>query len=211
MKYEIEKYKIWNWKSPVVLHWILNPGVAFNELVLGQTIPRVMLIERERKKPFSQRSLVPCPHCGTMHSGLKWSSQNNTAFKNWFGYYCDNCKGIIPVQRNLTSFVLLTLTFPLWGWFRKSLKQKWLDVQADRFKSVNLEIEEKKLSSKSWLRSGFFFGIFMFVSMVLVYPLFKGETITLERVVIGLPLWLVGGLVWGFTMKRWIRRKGIDK
>lgn len=155
MKYDKKKYKIWDWKSPIILHWIINPGLVINELILGQTIPKVMLIEREGNNPFYQRSLVPCPHCGTMHSGLKWSSHNKTAFKNWFGYYCDNCKKIIPVQRNLTSLILLTVTFPIWAWFRKTLKQNWLDKQADRYKNISLDIPEKKNSTKKWLNQAF--------------------------------------------------------
>lgn len=94
INYNEEKYKIRNWKSPVILHWIINPGLVINELLLGQTIPKVILIEREKEKSLYQRSLVPCPHCGTLHNGLKWSAQNRTAFKNWLGYYCDNCKEI---------------------------------------------------------------------------------------------------------------------
>lgn len=43
----------------MILHWIINPGLVINELILGQTIPKVMLIEREVKKPFYQRTLVP--------------------------------------------------------------------------------------------------------------------------------------------------------
>ncbi len=208
MKYDKEKYKIWNWKSPVILHWIINPGLVINELILGQTIPKVMLIEREGKKPFYQRSLVPCPHCGTMHSGLKWSSQNKTAFKNWFGYYCDNCKEIIPVQRNLTSLIILILTFPIWGWFRKTLKQNWLAKQPYRYKNINLEIPEKKNSTKNWLKSGLFFGLFMYVSMIIIFPLIKGEEITQRNLLIGLPFWLIGGLGWGYMMKRWMSKKG---
>ena len=208
MKYDKEKYKIWNWKSPVILHWIINPGLVINELILGQTIPKVMLIEREGKKPFYQRSLIPCPHCGTMHNGLKWSSQNKTAFKNWFGYYCDNCKEIIPIQRNLISLIILTLTFPIWGWFRKTLKQNWLAKQSDRYKNINLEIPEKKNPTKNWLKSGLFFGLFMYVSMIIIFPLIKGEEITQRNLLIGLPFWLIGGLGWGYMMKRWMNKKG---
>lgn len=40
-----------------------------------------MLIKREGDKSFYQRSLVSCPHCGTLHDGLKWSNQNKTTFK----------------------------------------------------------------------------------------------------------------------------------
>lgn len=208
MKYDKEKYKIWNWKSPVILHWIINPGLVINELILGQTIPKVMLIERVGNNPFYHRSLIPCPHCGAMHSGLKWSSQNKTAFKNWFGYYCDNCAEIIPVQRNLTSLIILTLTFPIWGWFRKTLKQNWFAKQPDRYKNISLEIPEKKNSTKTWLKSGLLWGLFMFVSMVLIYPMIKGVEITQKSILIGIPLWLIGGLGWGYTMKRWMNKKG---
>lgn len=194
----------------MILHWIINPGLIINELILGQTIPKVMLIEREGNKPFYQRSLIPCPHCGEQHSGLKYSAQNKTAIKNWFGFYCDNCKGIIPVQRNLTSIILLSITFPVWGWFRKSMKQKWLDKQPERYKNLNLDIIEieKKNTTKNWLKSGLYFGVFMFLSMVIIYPLIQGKEITLENIMIGIPLWVVGGLIWGLTMKWWMNKKG---
>lgn len=194
----------------MILHWIINPGLIINELILGQTIPKVMLIEREGNKPFYQRSLIPCPHCGEQHSGLKYSAQNKTAIKNWFGFYCDNCTGIIPVQRNLTSIILLSITFPVWGWFRKSIKQKWLDKQPERYKNLNLDIIEieKKNTTKNWLKSGLYFGVFMFLSMVIIYPLIQGKEITLENIMIGVPLWVVGGLIWGLTMKWWMNKKG---
>jgi len=208
MNYDKKKYKIWDWKSPVILHWIINPGLVFNELILGQTIPKVMLIEREGNKPFYQRSLVPCPHCGTLHNGLKWSSQNKTAYKNWFGFYCDNCKGIIPVQRNLTSLIFLILTFPIWGWFRKSIKQRWLDKQPERYRNINLEIPEKKNTTKNWLKSGLFFGLFMFVFMLIIFPFIENKEITQKSILIGIPLWLICGLGWGLTMKWWMNRTG---
>jgi len=208
MNYDKIKYKIWNWKSPVILHWIINPGLVINELILGQTIPKVMLIERETEKPFYQRTLIPCPHCGILHNGLKWSAQNKTALKNWFGYYCDNCKEIIPVQRNLTSLLILILTFPIWGWFRKSIRQNWLDIQPERYKNINLEIPEKKNTTKNWLKSGLSFGLFMYVSMIIAFPLITGEEITQRRLLIGIPFWLIGGLGWGYTMKIWMNKKG---
>lgn len=208
MKYDKEKYKIWDWKSPVILHWIINPGLVINELILGQTSPKVILIEREGEKPFYQRSLVPCPHCGELHSGLKYSAQNKTAFKNWFGFYCDNCKEIIPVQRNLTSLIILTITFPIWGWFKQSIKQKWLDKQPERYKNLNLEIIEKENTTKNWLKSGLLFGLFMFITMQIIFPLIKSEEITQKSILIGIPICLIFGLGWGLTMKWWMNKKG---
>ncbi|RZS94996.1 hypothetical protein BC751_0509 [Cecembia calidifontis] len=46
MNYYKLKYLIWNWENPLMLHWILNPGLANNELIMGQRIPKVTLIER---------------------------------------------------------------------------------------------------------------------------------------------------------------------
>lgn len=69
--------------------------------------------------------------------------------KNWFSYYCDNCGEIIPVQRNLVSLTVLFLTFPIWGWFRKTFKQNWLNKQPNRYKNINLEISETKNSTKN--------------------------------------------------------------
>lgn len=211
MQYDKEKYKIWNWKSPVILHWIINPGLVINELILGQTIPKVILIEREGNKPFYQRSLTPCPHCGELHTQMKYSAQNKTAFKNWFGFYCDNCKGIIPVQRNLTSLIILGITYPIWGWFRKTLKQNWLEKQPNRYKDINLEIPEKKNSTKNWLKSGLLFGLLMFISMKIIFPLIENNEISQKSILIGLPLSLIGGLAWGYMMKRWMNKRGKRK
>ena len=209
MKYDKEKYKIWDWKSPVILHWIINPGLAINELFLGLNTPKVTLIERAGEKPFYQRSFIPCPHCGEMHSGLKYSGRNKTILWNWFGFYCDNCGGIIPVQRNLTSLIILAVTFPVWGWFRKSLKQKWLEKQPERYKNLNLEVVEipKKKGVKIRLKWVLFYALFMFVSMHIVFPLIDGKEITQKSILLGIPLWLIGGFCSELTMNWWMNKK----
>jgi len=208
MNYDKEKYKIKDWKSPEILHWIINPGLVIPELIFGLAIPKVMLIEREGDKPFYQRSFIPCPHCGALHPGVKYSTQNKTALKNWFGLFCDNCKGIIPIQRNLTSLIILTITYPIWGWFKKSLKQKWLDKQPERYKNLNLEIIEKKNTTKNWLKRGLLFGLFMFVATQIIYPLIENKEITQKNILIGIPFWLICGLGWGLIMKRLMNKKG---
>ena len=35
INYDKKKYKIWNWKNPAILHWIINPGLVINELNLS--------------------------------------------------------------------------------------------------------------------------------------------------------------------------------
>jgi hypothetical protein len=39
MKFNEEKYKVYTWKNWMMLHWIINQGLAINELILGQRTP----------------------------------------------------------------------------------------------------------------------------------------------------------------------------
>lgn len=208
MTYDKSKYKIWDWKSPVILHWIINPGVVVSDLLLGQTMPKIMLIEREGDKPLFQRSFTPCPHCGELHPAAKYSAQNKTATKNWYGFYCDKCTEIIPVQRNLTSLLLLLVTFPIWGWFRKTLKQNWLNKQPERYKNLNLDLHEEKNTTKNWLKMGLIWGAIMYVIMTSVFPIFEQKEITQRGLLIGIPIWLIAGLGFGLIMKIWMNKKG---
>ncbi len=208
MSYDKKIYKIWNWKSITILHWIINPGIVILELFLGQVVPKVMLIKRDGNQPFYQRSFIPCPHCGTLHPGVTYSAQNKTALKNWFGLYCYKCDKVIPVQRNLTSLIILALTFPIWGWFRKSLKNKWLKKQPERYQNLNLEQNQDMNSKQHWFISGLVFGTIMFLLMEIITPLIKGLEITTSRILISIPIWFLGGLLWGYVMHKWMNKKG---
>lgn len=142
-------YKVWSWKSIYMLHWIINPGLAINELFLGQRVPKIMLIQKDSTKTLPEKSFVPCPHCGTIHPSLEWSSQNKTALANWFGLYCNHCGKVIPCLRNLTSLIIIFITFPIWIWFKKTWKKKWLMVQREKFsKPLKLSSPEYNV----WLR-----------------------------------------------------------
>lgn len=208
MEYDKETYKIWNWKSPVVLHWIINPGAVIGDLFLGITLPKVLLIKRESNEPLYNRTVIPCPHCETLHNGLKWSSLNKTATGNWWGLYCDSCEGIIPVQRNLTSLIILFLTFPIWGWFRSSLKQNWLKKQPERFRNIKLEISPKAHSTKYLLTFGIVMGIIFSLLMTLIIPWIQGQEITQRSILIGIPLWLTAGLLTVYSINKMMNKKG---
>jgi len=38
--------------------------------------------------------------------------------------------------------------------------------------------------------------------MVILFPFIKGENITQKGLLIGIPVWTVGGFLFGYTMKR---------
>ena len=202
MDYDKTKYKMWTWKSPVMLYWIINPWFVFGELVLGLRKPKVMLIERNASKSLVERTLIPCPHCQTLHLGLKWSKQNKTASKNWFGLYCDSCGQIIPCLTNLTSYILLGLTIPIWFLFKDKWKAKWLEKQKIKL-SNPLDLTLKKVK---WWRVGIFFGFCMYVFMTIVFPLIRKGTITQTELLTGIPICTFVGLVYALLIK-WINRK----
>lgn len=185
----------------MILHWLINPGLAFNELVLGQRIPKVSLIDKTSSKPKVERSVIPCPHCNTLHDGRTWSGQNGTATKNWFGLYCPSCMEVIPCVMNVFTLLILTLTYPIWGWFKNRIKENWLDKQPERFQNLTFESNLKSFNKKGWIKLGLIWGAFMFVIMTFVFPFMSNETITPKRSLVGLILWTIGGLIFGYTMK----------
>lgn len=211
------KYEIWNWRKPSFFHIIINPGVVVNELLLGQRVPKVMLIDRHSNRPFMERSYVPCPSCETLHNGVVWSAQNKTAFKNWYGLYCPSCEDVIPCTRNVFSWLLIAVTYPLWFWKREAWKARWLEKQPARFQGINLvDFESKKVN---WLLIGLLFGVGTFVIFTLV---FKTIMIPFEDVngdylayyfeknflILNGIFWFFGGLAFAGIMKYVMEKKG---
>lgn len=201
MEFNTEKYKVYTWKNWMILHWILNPILVINELVLGQRIPKIYLEDIISDKPKFERVLVPCPHCKKLHDGRTWSTENGTAFRNWFGLYCPNCGKIIPCLINGFSFIILAITFLFWGWFKKSLKTKWLERQPKRYENMNIETVPNPFAKKTRVITGLGWGAFMFVIMTFAYPYFIGEVATLKTIWIGLIIWIIAGLCFGYSMK----------
>lgn len=205
MEFDQSKYKVLNWKNFSALMWILNPGIAFNELVLGQRVPKILLIDKTSTKPLMERTYVHCPHCEEIHDGRLWAKQNKTAFKNWFGYYCRSCGGIIPCHRNIFSLLLLITTYPLWGWFKHQWKQKWLAKQPRRYQDVNAE--KITYTEVPWMKIGLEFGGFMYIFMSLYFIIINSQDI-IPTLLIGIPVWALTGLLFAYIMKVWMGKKG---
>ncbi|NJL11683.1 MAG: hypothetical protein HC913_00770 [Microscillaceae bacterium] len=208
LSFDRSRFNAWTWKHPFMLHWLLNLGLAFNELVLGQRVPKVMLIEKNTAKNLAERTFIPCPHCQTLHPGLTWRTETNTAFGNWFGLYCKHCGHVIPCLTNLSSALLLGLTFPLWFAWKEHGKTNWLRRQAKWYQNLDLSGNTNPFAGMGWIKEGLTFGLFMFVVMVCLLPWLFGEAITPKKIGIGLPIWLLGGLCYGYMMKR-VNRKQI--
>lgn len=211
MNFDKNQYKVYTWKNWMMLHWILNPGLMVNELILGQRVPKISLEDKTSNKPRIERSFVPCPHCDTLHDGRTWSQQNKTGFQNWFGLYCPNCGNIIPCLLNIFSFIVLAITFPIWGWFRTSSKNKWIEKQPQRFQAMNIEKTPNPFDNKNWIKTGLSWGIFMFLMMTIVFPYLFNEAISTKSIVLGAVIWSIGGLAFGYTMKLSFNSKNTKK
>ena len=105
-------FRSWEPYHPVMLHWVLNPGLAFNELVLGQRVPRRILICRNCGDWNSQEfQFVRCESCDRLHSLKIWVGRNS--FRNWFGLVCPDCGESIPCLANLTSTLICVAVCPI--------------------------------------------------------------------------------------------------
>ncbi len=55
---------------------------------------------------------------------------------------------------------------------------------------------------KKWVRSGLVWGgILYFITMIL-FPLFDHERFTITKILLGIPLWIVVGLIIGYLVVR---------
>ena len=166
MEFDKETYKVLDTKSIEVKHWKINPLMAINELVLGHRVPEVLLIDKTSDKPLLDRGYVPCPHCGTIHDSRTWSKQNNTVYKNWYGYFCPECQQIIPCVRNWTAHLMLMLSRPFRKGDTESRKRQWLEQQPARFENLCFDPVQV-----NWRNLGLKWGFFMFLAMGIGFPL----------------------------------------
>ncbi|MYB96082.1 hypothetical protein F4054_18280 [Candidatus Poribacteria bacterium] len=61
MQYDENRFEIWALPHPLILFYIVFPGAIVSELIFGQRLPKVMLIDKESDKPWMERTYIPCP------------------------------------------------------------------------------------------------------------------------------------------------------
>ena len=209
MQYDKNRFKIWALPHPIVLHWVLNPGLMFNELILGQRLPKVTLIDKESDKPFFERCYIPCPHCETLNDNRLCGKRNT--FGHWFGFVCPSCHQVIPCLWNIFSLAVLAITFPLWYLPARFFRQRWLEKEKERLANV-LERPLVQAKSINWLLSGtLYWGGFMWVILGVIPQIrevLNGGEWDLMMMFVSLPIWMVGGFAWGLFMRFFMNRKG---
>lgn len=188
---------------PLLLHWVINPGLAFNELVLGQRVPKLSLECQECNLPLIERSLVPCPHCGVVHDARIWSGKNG--FGNWLGPVCPSCTRRIPALWGVTSLAVLALTSPIWYlpyryYFRDRVVQgPGTAIPTDRTASV-----------RNSVKMGLSFGSIMFVALSLAPNMLHYQRTGIwdtHRLLVELLIMVLGGVFFGSSMHWYLNRR----
>ena len=205
MQYDKNRFKIWTLRHSLILVWVLFPGAILNELILGQRLPKVMLIDKESDKPWMERTYIPCPHCETLHDARLWAK--GRAVGNWFGLVCPSCHQVIPCLWNIFSLAVLAITLPLWYFPARFFRQRWLEIEKERLASV---LERPLIQAKSinwFFRGTFYFGGYLWVAFE-VLGVLKGREWDLRAMFDMLPVCLLAGFIWGSFMHVAMNLKG---
>ncbi|WP_421859314.1 hypothetical protein [Oceanicaulis sp.] len=204
MDYDRDRYDAWTWKHPLILHWRLNPGLVINELVLGQRIPRLTLIDTQSEAPLAERQYIPCPHCQAMNPASVYSK---APMGNYAGLVCLDCGGEIPTVKNVLTWLVLMISWPLWAPIKQRVAPAMLAKQrAKLLQHTPVSEQAPTRSTVSGLKLGVMFGLlmglFFFVKAMVDGG---GYSDALTSSAIGGAL---GGAVFGVTMKLFLTVAG---
>lgn len=198
------------------MHYILNPGLAFNELLLGQRMPKTILTCKACTTSLPNRSYVFCDSCGALH-GLDVQKQF-FGFGNYFGIYCPGCSKEIKTLRNLTAQIISLVCFPITYFPAKELKRKWLSNRSNQIlllksNEAGKELQQQKVEDISYTKMGVLFGVSFYLFILLFLGIGVGAGIfkigiPMVVAVSGFPLCALGGLAFGVLMKLMLDRKG---
>lgn len=200
-----DKYKIWKLPHPLLVHWILNPGLCINEVILGQRIPKISLIDETSSEPLPDRTYTECPHCETVHSSKIWGKGN--AFFHYAGLYCPNCEHKIPTLLNVFSILVLIVTFPLWKPLDLLFGERFKSWELSRLRSTSTTSQKpvKVSGVKMGLQFGGFMGLFFFIQ--------RGLTSgwTMESGAMAILSGLIAGIFFGVAMSFFMSKRGSNK
>ncbi len=201
MKREIEgkRYKVWKLPNLILVHWILNPGIAIVELIFGQRTPKVILIDQESSDSLFHRQYVECPHCGKLTNAIVWQNAKRQ-FGNWYGLACPNCEEKIPTLLNVFSRIILLPLFPVLKPIEKALGSHFLVKQASALREAEefppTKIQTKHKSAKHISLKLVIVISFLYFLMFLVQIYFKYQTLELLTIVIAAAYAIFGGILY---------------
>ena len=64
---------------------------------------------------------------------------------------------------------------------------------------------------KKWVRSGLIWAGILYIITMIVFPLIDHESFDLEKLLLGIPVWAVVGLIIGYLFEKRRKKKVIGK
>ena len=55
---------------------------------------------------------------------------------------------------------------------------------------------------KSWIKFGLIWGLFMFLILNIGFPMWDNKPLDYKAMLIALPFWLIGGLIFGYVSRK---------
>lgn len=88
------------------------------------------------------------------------------------------------------------------------MKRYWLSKQAARFNKSGKQYLSNPYDGKGWITQGLSFGLLMLLLNDLIVPYLSGKEVKAISVIIGIPIWAIGGLLFGYTLKVYLSKRG---
>ncbi len=126
----------------MIVNWVLNPGLAVNELLLGQRIPKITYFCKSCGNDTTYVRYYQCPECQRFHEEAIWTG--NTSFGHWFGMICPDCGGEIPCVLNLVSWGILTRLSPVNWVLRLMFGRKYVTWEQHRAANSRRHLEAQR-------------------------------------------------------------------
>ncbi|WP_159801218.1 hypothetical protein [Flavobacterium sp. MK4S-17] len=61
---------------------------------------------------------------------------------------------------------------------------------------------------RKWVRSGLVWGGILYAITMIIFPLVDGERLSLTKIIAGIPLWIIVGLILGYLFDRKKKKAG---
>jgi hypothetical protein len=201
---KLEQYRLPHW---TLLHWVLNPAIAFNELVLGQRIPKYTLICTHCQLPLPERQYIPCPSCGSINDWLIWARKTKYRFGKWLGLVCPVCGERIPCLWNLTSLIIIYILFPIWYpfyffYFKNRKVKKPAILNGEKSPTI---------ANRSVLSLGLSWSLLMWIIMSAipgVWNYWNTGYLEVQKILLEAGVWLIAGMFVGLVEHSIYNKKG---
>lgn len=193
------------------LHWVLNPCLALNELILGQRIPARELVDQLSDAPWFERVYLECKRCGELHKALLW---RKSTMGNWFGLLCPVCEAKIPTLLNVFSRALLIPTAPLWFPLKLAFEKQLHRKQLARIRNTpSLPPDIRGMSLRAALVTGGVWATLMYLFFILIMPMIARTDMSSQTPMtyaLAALMCAVGGLLFGLYL-RWASNRRVKQ